>query len=825
MALAIFIPMQTPVFAEVVLPLALRKNYTYRIPTEWADQATPGKRVVVQFGRKKIYTGLIWALSHTPPTGYTPKDIEQIIDEDPIIVPQQRKLWTWMADYYLCQLGDVMNAALPAGLKMESETRITLHPFFDNHYEQLTDDEYMVAEALSVQHELKIKDIQDLLGKKTVYPIIRSLLDQQVIFLQEELQGGYKPKTETYLTLGPDYQSDESRQALFGELERAPKQMDILLNFFHLQTLGPKVSKSELLAATGKNYSALNRMIEKGIFSAKEEEVSRLQDDGEAKAPAITFSPAQQATIDSIQQHWQEKDVVLLHGVTSSGKTEIYAHLIQEQLEKGKQVLYLLPEIALTGQMIQRLRKLFGSTIGVYHSRFNAAERVEVWHKMYKGEYKVMVGARSALLLPYPDLGLVIVDEEHDRSYKQFDPAPRYNARDTAILLASLYPAKVLLGSATPSVESYYNARQGKYGFVELKERYGNIQLPDIKLLDVSKSARVNNTGTHLSEALVEKLREVLSAQQQAILFRNRRGYAPMLICGTCGHIPQCQQCDVSLTYHKHTDQLKCHYCGYKIKTVVECPACGAHHMRVMGFGTEKIEDELKLLFDDLTIQRLDLDAVKGKHGHQEIINRFATGKIDVLVGTQMVTKGLDFEKVALVGILNADQLLFYPDFRSNERAFQLMVQVAGRSGRKHQRGQVLIQARNLSHPVLYFVINNDYEGFFERELAERHKFVYPPLVRIINLHIRHKDKDRVNQAAWMVYRLLHQRLGDRVYQPVIPSIGRLRGNYLMDIMIKLERKANMLHKVRDLIHEAENRLAADKQLKRVTLYADADPY
>lgn len=812
-------------YAEVILPLALRKNYTYHIPDDDARIAQPGMRVVVQFGAKKMYTGIIWRLTDKAPQGYRAKDIEQLLDKEPIIIAQQKKLWQWMADYYLCHLGDVMNAALPSGMKMESETRISLHPFFDNNYESLSDEEYMVAEALSMQAELRIKDIQELLGKKTVFPVLRNLIDQGVIFLQEELQQGYKPKMETYLTLGPAYATEEARQQLFSDLERAPRQMDILLNFFHLKTLGARVRKTELLEATGKNYSALNRMIEKGIFEATEEEVSRMVTDGDIKAPEITFSAAQQQTIDQIKHHWRDKDVVLLHGVTSSGKTEIYAHLIQEQLDHGKQVLYLLPEIALTGQMIQRLKRLFGDAVGVYHSRFNAAERTEIWHKMLRGEYQIMVGARSAMLLPYPHLGLVIVDEEHDRSYKQFDPAPRYNARDTAILMASLYPAKVLLGSATPSVESYYNAAQGKYGLVVLKERFGNIQMPEIKIVDISQSVRVKNTGTHLSEKLVEALHHALENDQQAILFRNRRGYSPLLICGTCGHIPQCEQCDVSLTYHKHADQLRCHYCGYHTKTVVECPACGAHHMRVMGFGTEKIEDELKLLFENARIQRLDLDAVKGKHGHQQIINAFENGQIDILVGTQMVTKGLDFEKVALVGILNADQLLYYPDFRSNERAFQLMVQVAGRSGRKHQRGQVLIQARNLSHPVLYFVINNDYEGFFKRELAERHKFVYPPLVRIINLHIRHKDKDRVNRAAWMVYRILHHRLGDRVYQPVIPSIGRIRGKYLMDIMIKTERKSKILQQVRTLIHEAENKLAAEKDLKRVTLFADADPY
>lgn len=812
-------------YAEVVLPLALAKNYTYAIPEEWQGKAVPGVRVVVQFGKRKMYTALIWRISQTPPAAYVPKPIEAVLDDEPIITPTQQLFWEWMADYYLCHTGDVMNAALPAGFKLESETRISLHPTFAHDYSMLSDEEYLIAEALSVQEELTLKQVQELLGKKTVYPIIKRMLQMGVLFQQEELQDGYKPKTEIWLDLGPDYQDEEARRTLFQELNRAPKQLEALLAWFHLHTLGKSVRKSELLAAVGKNYTVVAKMIEKGIFSAREEEVSRLPQGQENVGSRFDLSPAQQTAFDNIRLQWQEHSTVLLRGVTSSGKTEIYIKLIEETLQQGGQVLYLLPEIALTAQMIQRLKRVFGDTIGIYHSRFSSNERIEVWQKTLRGEYRILLGARSALMLPFRDLQLVIVDEEHDRSYKQFDPAPRYNARDAAIWLATKTGARVLLGSATPSIESYYNATKGKYGLVNLLQRYGDIQLPEMKLVDVTKSTRISHNSQHLSEELVAGLKQVLDAGEQAILFRNRRGYAPMLVCGTCGYIPNCPNCDVSLTYHKYNDRLKCHYCGHHQPTVTACPACGAHHMRVTGFGTEKIEDELHLLFPKAQVARLDLDATKGKQGHQDIIHDFETGKTDILVGTQMVTKGLDFEKVALVGILSADQLIHYPDFRSHERAFQLMVQVAGRSGRKGRQGKVLIQIRQTNHPLLPFVLNHDFPGFFQQEMAERQQFTYPPMIRMLNLHFRHQDRDRVFGAARLVHRILAKGGVHKVYDPTAPTVGRVRNQYLADIMVKVPRTHAAMQQVRQLLHEAEQQLSVSNEYKRVTWYIDADPY
>lgn len=812
-------------FADVVLPLALPKTYTYAIPSEIQGKASPGHRVIVQFGKKRYYTALIWHIHHEKPKLYDPKPIESLVDDAPLIHEKHRQFWEWLSFYYLSTLGDVMNAALPAGLKLESETRIMLHPFFDDNYEQLSDEEYLLAEALSHRHELSVNEVQDILDKKTVFPLLKSMIEKRVVFLREEMQEGYKPKMEKYVKLSGKYDDDKARKALFDELNRAPRQLDIVLNYFQLSTMADRVLKKDLLEATGKNYQAVNKLIEKGIFVETEEAVSRLPADLDESVEMYELSDEQQRARREIEKGFKDKEVVLMHGVTSSGKTEIYAEIIKTYLESGQQVLYLLPEIALTTQMIVRLKRYFGDKIGIYHSRFNAMERVEIWHDVASKKYQLVIGPRSALFLPFQDLGFIIVDEEHDASYKQFDPAPRYNARDAAIYLGTLFDARVLLGSATPSVESYYNTQRGKYALVELMERYGQIQLPEVKLMDIRHSARLKDGKSHISEGLMNALDEVLKNNDQAILFRNRRGYAPMLICGTCGFIPQCQNCDVSLTYHKYADQLKCHYCGYHIPTIRECPACKAHNMRLSGYGTERIEDELQRLFDDINVKRLDVDSVKGKHGHQQIINEFENHKINILVGTQMVTKGLDFEKVALVGILNADQLMFFPDFRSSERAFQLMVQVSGRAGRKKKRGNVVIQTRNVGHPLLQLVMHNNYAAFYEKEISERRQFKYPPIIRLIYLRLRHKDKEKVQMAANKAYEMLAAILGSRVYRPVQPYVSRVRGQYLFDILIKTERSKQMLNRSHKALRKLFSDMSADKAYRAVYIYADVDPY
>ncbi len=812
-------------YVDVVLPLALDRCYTYVARGKFAARIAAGMRVVVQFGKKRYYTALAWNVHSEKPRNYEAKEIEQILDERPLIGEKQRKFWEWMAAYYLCTLGDVMNAALPAAMKLESETRILLHPAFNHDYEALNDDEYLLAEALTHHPELSVKEVQGILNRKNIFPLLKSLIAKEVILLREELQEGYRPRIKKYIELNKSYADEQNRKALFEQLQRAPRQLDILLHWFQLHGMEEEVSKEELLKASGKNYQALKKLIEKGILEEYEKEVSRIKEDANVFDKQFSLSPAQESARASVQKGFEEKEVVLLHGVTSSGKTEIYTRIIEEFLEQGKQVLYLLPEIALTTQMISRLKKYFGERIGIYHSRFSSMERVEIWQRVADGRYRVVLGPRSALFLPFQNPGLIVVDEEHDPSYKQFDPAPRYHARDAAIYMARLFGAKTLLGSATPSLESYYNARHGKYHLTVLKERYGQVELPKVGLLDMRRSARMKDGKSHLSEGLVAALEEVLSSGRQAILFRNRRGYAPMMICAVCAHVPQCVNCDVSLTYHKYIDKLKCHYCGYQIPTPHACPACGSGPMRIWGYGTERIEDELKRLFDGIRVARLDLDAARGKYRLQEIINRFEEGRIDVLVGTQMVTKGLDFEKVALVGILNADQLMHYPDFRSAERAFQLMVQVSGRAGRKKEQGKVLIQTRKTDHPLLQLVIRNDYEAFYAQEISDRTQFRYPPVYRMIRIRLRHRDADKTREAANKVHEYLASRLGWRAYPPVAPLISRIRGNYLFDIVLKMERKREWLDKSHRAIREAARILQQDARLRTVYLYSDMDPY
>ena len=812
-------------YVDVVLPLALGQCYTYVVKGEAAARIEAGMRVLVQFGKKRYYTALVWSIHSEKPQNYVAKEIEQILDEQPLIGERQRKFWEWMADYYLCTLGDVMNAALPAAMKLESETRILLNPAYKHDYENLNDDEYQLAEALTHHPELSIKEVQGILNRKNVFPLLKKLIAKEVIRLREELQPGFRPKFKKFVQLNTFYADEENRKELFEQLQRAPRQLDILLHWFQLKGMEEEVSKESLLKVSGKNYPALQKLIEKGILEEYEKEVSRIQDDANTFNKQFVLSPAQESARASIQKGFEKKDVVLLHGVTSSGKTEIYTRIIEGFLEQNKQVLYLLPEIALTTQMISRLKKYFGERIGIYHSRFSSMERVEIWQRVAEGKYQVVLGPRSALFLPFKNPGLIVVDEEHDPSYKQFDPAPRYHARDAAIYMAQLFDAKTLLGSATPSLESYYNARHGKYHLTILKERYGRVKLPKVELLNMGRSARMKDGKSHLSEGLINALDKVLSSGKQAILFRNRRGYAPMMICAACGYIPQCMNCDVSLTYHKYIDKLKCHYCGYQIPTPYVCPACGSGPMRIWGYGTERIEDELKRLFDGIRVARLDLDAARGKYRLQEIINNFEEGRIDVLVGTQMVTKGLDFENVALVGILNADQLMHYPDFRASERAFQLMVQVSGRAGRKKEQGRVLIQTRKTDHPLLQLVIRNDYEAFFAQEISERTQFRYPPAYRMIRVRLRHRDSEKTQAAANKVHEYLAARLGWRAYPPVAPLISRIRGNYLFDIIIKMERKREWLEKSHQTIREAARMIMHDSQLKSVYMYSDVDPY
>lgn len=809
-------------FVDVILPLAISKAYTYRVPFQLNDAVEVGKRVVVQFGKSKIYTAIIYRISDIAPS-YDAKYLLDVLDERPIVTSAQLRLWEWISEYYLCYPGEVMQAALPSAMKLASETKISLleSPGFDKAC--LTDKEYLIIDALEIQADLKVSDITKLLGQKTVLPILKSLFEKGIIDISEEIQEKYKPRTKAFISLNSEYNDQHSIKELFAVLEKAPKQLDALLAYLKLGRQKNAVTKSEIVEESNCGASAMKSLLDKGIFVQEYRQVSRLSDD-EYNSHTFSLSDPQQEALDEIGKGFDTKQVMLLHGVTSSGKTQIYVKLIEKLLETGKQVLYLLPEIALTSQIIERLRKYFGSTIGVYHSKFSENERAEVWQKVLVGEYKVILGARSSVFLPFSDLGLIIVDEEHETSYKQFEPAPRYHARDTAIFLAGIFKAKVLLGSATPSLESYYNAKTKKYGLVELNERFGGVQLPDIEVVSVGQETKNKTIRSHFTSVLIKEIEAALSRKEQVILFQNRRGYTPFMLCATCGFSPKCISCDVGLTYHKSTGKLHCHYCGYKQDVLSECPACGSTKIEQKGFGTEKIEDELKLIFPDIRVARMDLDSTRSKYSFQHLLNDFEDGRIDVIVGTQMVAKGLDFGNVTTIGIISADSLLNYPDFRAFERSYQLLAQVSGRAGRRDKRGKVIIQAYDTNHRVLSQTIRNDYHELFLTEITERKNFHYPPLYRLIKLEVKHRDNGKLNSAAQRLASALKQQLGDRILGPEIPLIGRVRNYYIQSILIKAEKEGVSVVKIKSVLVETLKRFYSDPVNKGVVVQIDVDP-
>ncbi len=812
-------------FAEVILPLAISKRYTYRIPREFNAFVEPGKRAVVQFGKSKLYTAIIASISNTPPQHYEAKYIIDLIDDQPIIGAMQFKLWQWMASYYMCNEGEVMQAALPSALKLASETRIFLLADAEFDRNTLNDKEFLVLEALEIQPELRISDVVKILGQKSVFKIIKGLFDKGIVHISEEVVTKYKPKQKLFYVLNPQYDDDQSRRALFEILERSPKQLDALLVYFKLSRTEKKVSRKDLLEYETVSPAAIKALIEKDILLSESVVVSRLQD-GDADAEnSFDLSAVQQSALQSIQQHFEQKEVALLHGVTSSGKTQIYVRLIESVVQAGQQVLYLLPEIALTTQVIERLRRYFGPKIGIYHSRLGDNERAEVWAKVLNKEYQIVLGARSSVFLPFSNLGLIVVDEEHESSYKQYDPAPRYHARDTSIFLASLHKAKVLLGSATPSLESYYNAVTGKYGLTEINARFGESSLPDIRIVSISEETSRKTIHEHFTSVLVEAIKLRLERKEQVILFQNRRGYTPLLLCKTCGFSPQCINCDVSLTYHKSSGQLHCHYCGYKQETLTVCPACGSTHIEQKGFGTEKIEDDLVLLFPDARVARMDLDTTRAKNSFQKILNDFDEQRIDILVGTQIVAKGLDFNHVTLIGILNADSMLNYPDFRAFERSFQLLSQVGGRAGRRDKKGEVIIQAHNTSNRVLDQVIHHDYKALFNAEMFERRNFHYPPIFRMIRLDIKHKNAYELHLIADRFGAILRQALGERILGPEEPLISRVRNFYIRTIYIKLEREGISVPRVKAFLESEIIKFESDKDNKRAFIQIDVDPY
>ncbi len=813
-------------YAEIIIPLALPKNYTWFIPDQLMEGLLPGCRVEVSLRNKK-YAGIIKKFVHEKPAAFDPKPIESVLDAEPLIYREQLELWEWIADYYMCSEGEVMAASLPAHFKLSSESILVFNEIFGDDFSSLDHDEYLVAEALLLKKELKIPEVQQILHGAAVYPVVKRLIDKSVCYIYESLKELYKPKTETYISLHIDYATDEKIETLLNQdkkWSRAEKQLELLLSFLHLQKTEPEISRSALLKKSGASDAQLKALITKNIFVAEQRSVDRLRVLPRNIHISFELSPAQQKAMTEIQTQFETKNVSLLHGYTSSGKTQIYIRLIEKQLLENKQVLYLVPEIALTSQIVRRLQMHFGGYLGIYHSRFSQNERFEIWNKVRKGEIKILLGARSALFLPFTDLSLVIVDEEHDGSYKQQEPSPRYHARDTAIYYASLFKAKTLLGSATPSIESYYNAVTGKYGLTELLERYGQVAMPVINLIDTKKFYQKDGSKVICTPDLQRAIQEVLDNKKQVILFRNRRGYSPYQICKICGWIPQCRNCDVSLTFHKLSNKLLCHYCGTSYPPVNTCAACGNHEFIHRNFGTEKIEEELETLFPKAHIARMDLDSVRGKTAHDMLIKQFEQNRVDILVGTQMVAKGLDFDHVDLVGILDADSLLNFSEFRVNERAFQLMEQVSGRAGRKDGKGKVLIQVSNTRHPVLQWVIAHDYKSFYIQETASRQQFSYPPFSRIIRISFRHKIQSVVHDASSLFALHLHKEFGTYLTGPGEPVVARIRNQYIMELMLKLPKNGSTIALAKQMIQQQRAILQNDRKFRSVVITPDIDP-
>lgn len=816
---------------EVILPLRLVGTFTYRVPLELAEKVVPGVRVVVQFGKQKVYTAMVRELHHRIPQGYEVKYILSVLDSAPVVNPVHLLFWEWLADYYLCTVGEVMQAALPSALKLASETRLVLHPLYDGRLDGFTDKEQQIVEALHAQPVLTLADAGKKVGVVRIIPLVRRLIEQEVVVLEEELQEKYRPRTEVYVTLTGEYHDEDALRALFDKIEkRAPRQVDVLTAFLTLSgwfgTNRHEVRRRDVLQMASQSQSAFDSLVKKRVLNLYEKEISRFGDFPPVASPdTIALSEAQQKALEEVLGALNRKPV-LLHGVTASGKTEVYIKLIQEVIAGGGQVLYLLPEIALTTQIVERLRHFFGSRVGVYHSRYNDQERGEVWLRAGQTvphPYSLVLGARSAVFLPFYNLKLVIVDEEHDASFKQYDPAPRYQGRDAAIMLAHFLKAPVVLGSATPSIESFFNVENGKYHLVKLSERYGNARLPKVEMVNLKAEEKHATMKGSLTSVLFTAIAEALSRQEQVILFQNRRGFAPYLECDQCGYIPMCLHCDVTLTYHKVVNMLRCHYCGYSIPVPSECPECSSPRLLMKGLGTERIEDDLKALFPDARVARMDLDSTRAKNAYQAILSDFSEHRVDILVGTQMVTKGLDFERVTVVGVLSADSMLSFPDFRSFEHSFQMLTQVSGRAGRKDRPGRVIIQTRRPDHQVLEYVAMNDYYNLYLSQIAERKQYHYPPYVRLIVLNLKHTDAQVVKEASERLASRLTASLGERVLGPVYPLVSRVKNLYIRQVVVKLERGAD-LRPFKKIISTEMAAIHQEPGMSRLLVYPDVDP-
>ena len=818
-------------FAEVLLPIPVPGTFTYRVPFELNDKVQIGQRAVVQFGRSKIMSGLIIDLTETVPQCEV-KFLMDLLDVQPIINEKQLKFWDWIRTYYMCHLGEVMQAALPSAMKLSSESMIALSPDFVLDTVALNDFEYMIVEALQIQPKIAISEVSKIIGFKKVMPLIHSMMEKGILVIEEELNEKYKAKYERFARLTSDYRDEQKLSELMDALtKRAYKQLEVLLAFF---TLGGdcdnEIIVKDLLQKANATSAILKSMTEKGIFEVYEKRVSRLKEfKVQTDVSSIELTKAQQTAYDQIKEGFAENKPVLLHGVTSSGKTEIYIKLIQEAIDRGKQVLYLLPEIALTAQIINRLKQYFGDRLGVYHSRYGTNERVEVLEQVRdfaqtkSNRRQIIIGSRSSIFLPYSDIGLIIVDEEHDSSFKQIDPAPRYNARDAAIVLAAMHKANIVLGSATPSYESYYNALNGRYRLVEITERFGGVQMPEIILSDMRVERKRKTMQADFGATLVDAMKETLDEKNQVILFQNRRGFSLRIECDECHYVPQCINCDVSLIYHKQQNVLRCHYCGYTASVPTECPSCHSTNIKMHGFGTEKIEEDLQLVMPDAKVARLDLDTTRSKNDYQNILEHFQDKETDILVGTQMVTKGLDFDSVKVVGILNADNMLSFPDFRAHERSFQLMSQVAGRAGRKGKQGKVVIQTYDPAHPVLQDVLRNDFRGLYEKQMVIRKQFGYPPFYRIVLIRLKHKDYQKLNPAAAELAAQLRAIFKQDLLGPEYPVVSRVKNLYIKQMLVKFRREHNA-QQIKNLIAEQIRLFQQNVDYKSVQIQIDVDP-
>ena len=837
-------------FAEILLPLPIPGTYTYRVPFELNQKAMVGQRAVVQFGATKIMSGLIVSLTEEVPDCNSIKYLLDILDDDPVVNENQLKLWRWISSYYLCYLGDVMQVALPSALKLSSESKIMLSDDFELDSMTLSDNEYLIVEALQVQSQLTITEVSKIIGYKKIMPLVKTMIEKKIIVMQEELQQKYKAKYERYVRLSDTYRDENAMHELMDNLsKRAYKQLELLMAFFVLGgSADNDVLVSELLKKANVTTSILSVLIDKGVFESYQKRVSRLKEyEALTDVSTINLTEKQQEAFDDIHKGFEEEKPVLLHGVTASGKTEIYIKLIQETIDKGKQVLYLLPEIALTEQIINRLKKYFGDRVGVYHSRYDNNERVEIWQQVMNfrnseslrisesqkvqkpkanslsSKYQIIIGSRSAVFLPFTDLGLIIVDEEHDSSFKQIDPAPRYSARDLAVIMSKMFHARLLLGSATPSFESYYNARQDKYHLVTLSERYGGVEMPEIIVDDLRVETRRKTMQANFGSTLVEAMNKTLEEKNQVILFQNRRGFSLRIECDHCNYIPQCINCDVSLIYHKNQNILKCHYCGYTTSVPTECPSCRSTDLKMHGFGTERIEDDLKVVFPEANSSRLDLDTTRTKNSYQHILEQFQNKETNILVGTQMVTKGLDFDSVKVVGILNADNMLTFPDFRAHERSFQLMEQVSGRAGRKGDKGKVIIQTYQPQHPVILNVMSHDYVRFFEEQMPIRRQFNYPPYSRLVMVRLKDVDEQKLNKAADALAKIFRQVFRENLLGPEYPVVSRVKNQYIKQMLIKIHKDLNST-KVKEFINKTIEDFKHNNDFKSVRIQIDVDP-